>query len=135
MPIMRLPAFYSKGFTLLELMVVLVLMGLLAGVVLPRMSKTYDRTQAAFELEDIRLSLARIPMQAFTANVRYELTKLPSDINQSIPVNLPDGWTVQAASPIVYQSNGICLGGNVVAAYGDTEYEFALLPPNCIPKL
>jgi general secretion pathway protein G len=134
MPAMRQATFYAKGFTLLELMVVLVLMGLLASVVLPRMSKVYDRTQAAFELEDIRLSLARIPLQAFTANVRYELTSLPSDTNQSLKVSLPDGWTVKAASPIVYQSNGICLGGNLVAAYGDVKYEFVLLPPNCVPK-
>lgn len=132
---MRLSAFDIKGFTLLELMVVLVLMGLLASVVLPRMSKVYDRTQAAFELEDVRLSLARIPLQAFTANVRYELVRLPSDINQSLPIFLPDGWTIETASPIVYQSNGICLGGNLVAAYGDVKYKFELLPPNCVPKL
>lgn len=131
---MKLPLLYSRGFTLLELMVVLVLMGLLASVVLPRMSKLYDRTQAAFELEDIRLALARIPLQAFTANVRYELTKLPSDTNQSLTISLPDGWTIQAASPVIYQANGICLGGDLVAAYGDVKYEFALLPPNCVPR-
>ena len=62
---------YNRGFTLLELMVVLVLMGLVVGVVLPRMSKVYDRTQAAFELEDVRLSVARIPLLAFTTNTSH----------------------------------------------------------------
>lgn len=132
---MKSPVFYAKGFTLLELMVVLVLMGLVAGVVLPRMSKLYDRTQAAFELEDLRLSLARIPLQTFSSNIRYELISLPSNVNQSLFISIPDGWVVQADAPIIYQPNGICLGGNLVASYGEVSYKFVLLPPNCVPKL
>lgn len=126
---------YSRGFTLLELMVVLVLMGLLAGVVLPRMSKVYDRVQAAFELEDVRLSLARIPLLTFAANTRYELTTLPSNDTQSIEITLPQGWAVSADNPIIYQPNGICLGGNLTATYKDVKHKFALSPPNCVPQL
>lgn len=125
----------GSGFTLLELLVVLVLMGLLASVVLPRMSLLYEKTMASFELEDIRLALARIPLQTYLSNSSYELKELPSLDKTLMPIQIPDGWRVTAEHPIIYQSNGICLGGVVSAQYGNVQYQLVLNAPRCIPEL
>lgn len=124
-----------RGFTLLELLVVLVLMGLLASVVLPRMSQVYDRILAAFELEDVRLALSRIPLQAYLSNSPFELKELPLSGERVLSIQIPEGWQITTETPIIYQANGICLGGVVTAHYGEMQYQLQLEAPRCIPKL
>jgi len=54
-----------RGFTLLELLVILVIVGLIAGVVAPQLSTLSDRIAFAMNREGVEHALALLPYDAF----------------------------------------------------------------------
>lgn len=116
----------QHAFTLLELLVVLSLIGLVAGIMAPRFFDLSQRLSVRNELLEVRQKLNGMPLLALRngASVRIDA--------QGAPLQLPDGWRLTAPSPVLYQSNGSCLGGTVEVWRGKTLQARAdLLAPFC----
>ena len=140
-----------RGFTLLELIVVMILLGLIGTAVLPNLPGLGGALGRNQELRSIELQLARLGDLAFADANNYYLSgpDTPSDeidrtelLFQGIPVpppatitraplNLSDGWTVQAPSPIFFLRNGFCTGGDLLITQGLRVFEYALAAPDC----
>jgi len=127
------PRVVAAGFTLLELLVVMALIGLMAGLAMPRMYALYNSASMAYDKDQILLQLSRLGYQARSARTGLVLDRLVwSDPVALMPV-LPEGWTVVADAPVNYYANGVCGGGAVTLIYGDRRQRWGLAPPLCRP--
>ena len=100
----------AAGFTLLELLVVMSLLALLAGLVGPAALRTVDNARERSQMAAIRAALAALPVRAFQQGRPITvdaatLRKLTSD--------LPAQWELEAIDAIGYAANGVTTGGVV----------------------
>jgi prepilin-type N-terminal cleavage/methylation domain-containing protein len=65
------------GFTLPELLVVLLIMSLLAGVTIPYLTKMYDSVQMAFQRDEIIAQLGSLNYLAFQQGQGFTLIRYP----------------------------------------------------------
>lgn len=102
----RADADAARGFTLLELLLVLVLVALLTGLVAPRMWKWVEGARERAGIDNVRTELEAMPRRAFAGARRIEVTT-------SGPLALPQGWRLELSKPLIYEANGMTPGGRV----------------------
>lgn len=125
------------GFTLLEILLVLAIMALLAGIVLPQLQTMASRVEIANQRTDIRSSIEGLGYRAYAGGKQIVLAgsygaNAKDAANAAPPFKLPDGWRVQITDPVRYSVNGVCSGGKLVVVAPDrTREAFALKPPRC----
>lgn len=116
------------GYTLLELMVVLVVVGLLVAVTFPNLERLYASVVRSTEQDRILDQFATLGRQAVlsgrdyvvlgTADVASKATALAD--YEPYPLDLPDGWRVRLDKPLLVRANGVCLGGEVTLLHADS---------------
>jgi prepilin-type N-terminal cleavage/methylation domain-containing protein len=117
------------GFTLLELVVVLALLGLATALVAPQGFRTIQTWRRATDVDAALGALA-----ALGARARIEGRRLSFDAGPLPPDALegaPEGWTVVLDRPLVIQANGAC--GDATGELRKDGYarRFALEAPFC----
>lgn len=116
----------QRAFTLLELLVVLSLVGLIAGVIAPRFSDFGDKLTFKNTQLEVRQKINGLPLLALRSASQLRID------DQGAPTELPANWRVTANPPIIYRSNGSCLGGEVEIWEGKIKRTGAhLQPPFC----
>lgn len=123
------------GFTLLELLLVMALLGLLTALAMPRLMSTYHSLEAAYSRDEALSQLSGLGYQAFLARQGFELSAYPASPALPVPLELPAGWTIRAEPPIRFQANGACNGGQVELAYQERRFQVRLDPPFCKARL
>lgn len=126
---------FSKGYTLLELLVVLLILGLMTALTMPRLLTLYERLQVSQQRDDVLTQLNRLGFVAFSQGQAFTLTQYPppeTAVNQPAPpLTLPPGWSLLATPPIHYRANGVCEGGTLTMHYQQHTYPLRLAPPFC----
>lgn len=127
-----------KGFTLLELLVVLALISLLAGMVVPNLQRTIESIERSTQREQIISDIGQLSYRAFTAGMKFELNeeKLGVQLPDGSPMLLlPEGWTINISKPIGFNFNGFCTGGEIQIIGPDkTSEQVTLLKTSCEVK-
>lgn len=97
----------QRGFTLLELLLVLALVGLLTALVAPRLATWVEGARSRAALDALRTRLEAERSLAFHERQAREVTaaKARSD--------LPAGWRLELARPLVWEANGMARGGRL----------------------
>jgi general secretion pathway protein H len=113
-----------KGFTLLELLVVLALIGLLAGIAAPNLEKMVTSIEKATQRNSAFAEIQSLNYRAYTLGQPFILTeekttKLLADGNPIL--TLPTGWKIQIPKPIQFNFNGYCNGGPLQLTAPDGE--------------
>ena len=88
----------AQGFTLLELLVVLLLLGLIMGLVAPLASRSLEAAQRRGWRADLKARIETLPVRAFLAG-----EALSMDAKQ-LPLGLPGqsgGVVLRMAAPLV----------------------------------
>jgi general secretion pathway protein G len=125
----------SNGFTLLELLVVLAIVGLISAVVAPNLQKLAGSVDRATRRDGLVADIAGLSYRAYVLGQGFELsntgqTQLLQDGNPLLTV--PSGWRVTVDSPIVFGFNGVCSGGRLLLQSPDGVVEaLALRAPDC----
>lgn len=123
------------GFTLLEILVVMMMMGLLAGMVLPRIQNIFTTYELSGQRKGLTITLHGLGYQAYTLGreLRLEGGHLTSgQENMDSLLAMPAGWKIRTNTPIIYAANGICNGGglDLVDPLGGIE-QYQLRSPLC----
>jgi len=118
-----------RGFTLLEMLVVLVILGMAAAVVMPPLARTVERVREAGEVDDVRRALERLPLQA-----REQGRPLVFPAGAVLPAQdrpWPEGWRVVVVSSLRIEASGFCHGGEVQATGSAGPRRWRLRVPDC----
>lgn len=135
----RSPAPAGGGFTLIELIVVLVILGLIAGLVLPNMPGLFASATRATERDRILDQIAALGAEAMRQGRDFAVLGTDVDVDpaaytdfEPYPLVVPSGWEVRVEAPILIRANGVCLGGRVTLLHSETPpTELELVPPLC----
>ena len=134
----------TGGFTLLELIVVLLLVGLVTALAMPNLSQLYTSVTGAAERDYILDQFAGMGQKALlsgqgfvvlgtadSAEARLSQQASNGD-GQVFELDVPDGWRVRLEEPLVVRANGVCLGGEItLIRAGKLAYQISLDPPYC----
>ncbi len=121
----------QSGFTLLEMLVVLFLMGVLAALVAPRLQRTYEAIASSGERAEVARNLEQLP---FLAQEAGGLSFAPGDEAGAALLQLlalPEGWSVVPATALRVEANGFCHPATLRVAGAGTVEDWALSAPDC----
>ena len=136
-----------EGFTLVEILVVVFIIGLMSALVLPRISVLFERLFVAYRRDDVLRQLADLGPRAVRESRALHLHSTPDPEQagsarrqspmpapEDVRLNLPSGWKVVLDAPINYRFDGVCSGGRVTLDTGSQRYAYRLSPPHCVPS-
>lgn len=132
---MKYSTFSHKGYTLLELVVVLAIMGIIMGMATPRLTKMYGAMEFSLQKDDLLFQLGTIPYQAFSKGQEISLAEaLTAGKDQLIA--LPENWEFDtSAKSVTYSPLGFCSGGTVRFSKYTKVITVQLTPPFCKPAI
>lgn len=124
----------QPGFTLVEIMVVLVIVGMLTSIALPRLSSLYSSVENASQRSALRGQIEGLGYLAYSTGnaIVLESTDVGGDLSKRSPLQLSQGWRIELAKPVRYSSRGLCSGGKLLIRDPQGGVEaFDLAPPLC----
>lgn len=120
----------ARGFSLLELLVVLALIGMLTAVVAPRLQRTYDAIAGSGEREEVHRQLQRLPLLARGAGERIEVA-VGADAALAARIALPEGWSVRLLEPVRVEASGACHSARLRVEGRGVSEDVVLAAPDC----
>ncbi len=117
----------SAGFSLMEVMVALFLIGLVLTLAAQSSVSTFERWQESIDAKNIRNQISRIPVKAHASMRELNLSE---QIENSVII--PDRWVVQAIKDTDYSRAGYCGEGSfyIRTPKGRTR-SYEIYPPTC----
>ncbi len=123
----------EEGYTLLEILFVLVLIGLVGSLVVPRVDGLYDSVALSGEREDIINSLRDLPARARHQGLGFGMGG--PEVQSLLTSGSSSGWTISASEGLRYKANGFCTGGTVVLSHeSGRSWRYSLAAPYCVPE-
>lgn len=120
----------DRGFTLLELLIVLALIGLVAAVVVPGLARTYDAIVGSGERADVARAIEAVPLRVRASGEALKLE--PGDAAAfAALLDLPAGWRVVLEQPLRVERSGLCHPAKVRVTGRDVTETWMLTSPSC----
>lgn len=123
---------FKRGFTLLEMVVVLALVALFGAVVMPSLLKMQQAWKRRIELQDIAGQLRSMGYRARLQGLEVAIG--PYGVVPPQMLSLPEHWSLSAPVPILYLANGACLGGRIGLTHDQVTEFLDLEAPLCQPE-
>lgn len=127
---------YEKGFTILEMVVVLVMMGFITSLAMPGLQKMYDSMNRALVRNELHSVLNSLSLAVRETGSPLLFTNYPQE-----PSNLPEVFLdrlsllnirLSATFPIYVTASGFCPeGGELLVTQGEYQYSISLRSPDC----
>ena len=125
----------QAGFTLLEVLVVLVLVGLLTALAVPNLQRLSQSVEAATRRDAVLADIGALGYRAYVIGQSFELgaATAATVLRDGNPVLfLPAGWRITSEGAVRYSFSGYCAGGSLNLQGPDGNNERLLLqPPLC----
>ena len=127
------------GFSLLELLGVLAVVGLLAALALPNLRQLYQSAARATERERILDQIAALGREALAHRRSYVVFGAGPGAEddptyEARRLDLPAGWTLELDRPLRVRATGVCLGAQATLRHVDAAeppLRLDLQPPYC----
>jgi general secretion pathway protein G len=114
------------GFTLVELLVVMVLLGLVTGLVVPAGIRAIENEQRRGAMADLNAVLAALPLRAFHDGRAISIDG--AALRAQLP-DAPETLVIETSAPLAYAANGMAAGGQVRAGFADGAWETFTIEP------
>lgn len=142
LPILRTTALSShrtsvraQGFTLIEMMAVLTLAALMAGVAIPAMQRWFESISERAQLTEVSIQFQRLASRAalLSQTVKLDKQSWNSKLNDGEPaLSLPEGWAVSSDKSVIFYHSGVCAGGEVdLSAPQKRQIRLLIAPVSC----
>lgn len=115
---------FQGGFTLLELLFVLFIVGLMVGLIAPRFGPRIDHMQLLSQRQDLEDQLRQLPRRVRLSGRNLELPKdlKMADLGDGAPVlKVPQGWGINFAPPLLIAANGACSAATLTMVFPAEE--------------
>lgn len=106
----------ARGFTLIEMMAVLVIFGLLTAVALPNFERWYSSTQERVGAGEVAVRLQKLFARAALLGQNFELDAKSAStlLGDGQPaLDLPKGWVVAPNQHISVPASGYCTPASI----------------------
>ena len=130
----RMPRMRHGGFTLLEMIVVLAILGLAAAVVGPSMVKSIDTWRRKAAMDVLLDQLRALPGNARNSGKPITISDATL-ASAAAPLRIDADWTLRAPKPWSVGANGVCQGGEVIVGNVYGERTISVAPPFCDPSV
>jgi prepilin-type N-terminal cleavage/methylation domain-containing protein len=131
----------QKGFTLLELLIVLTLLAGIVSISAPNMITLYDRASFSFQRDEVLRQIIELPYEASRQGQKFILVAPQAvaaprlESGKAVTLDLPQGWSLRTNKTIHYNPDGFCSGGEITIIYEQEEVRYFLDSPYCFPRL
>lgn len=127
---------YSRGFTLLEMVVVLVLMGIVTSLTLPGLQKMYDGMSASLSRNELRSVMNTLALDVRSEGRPIEFRHYPADAkllpNAFLERLKPLNVSLELEQPLRITASGFCPEAGIIKVIkGTQEYSLLLRSPDC----
>lgn len=123
-----------KGFTLIEMMAALTLIGLIAGLMLPNFQRWHDSTQHRVHAGAIGMQLQKLYVRAALMGQEFELTAQNASTllaDGQAALQLPAGWKIADQQRLKVHASGYCSAATIDFQGPDAKLRFAITAPQC----
>ena len=127
---------YEKGFTILEMVVVLVMMGFITSLAMPGLQQMYGSMSRALVRNELHSTLNGLALAVRKTGRPFVLTSYPQQPSV-LPQAFSDrlsllGVRLSATKPILITATGFCPeGGVLLITQGEYKYSISLRSPDC----
>ncbi len=126
----------NRGFTLLEMVVVLVIMGIITTLVAPRLQRMYDSMEASLARNEIEAALERLVVEVRNSGKPLIFKNYPDD-----ELILPKSFTktlsqlsvsLEFDEPLNISPSGFCSSaGSLTVTKSSLKYRLYVRSPDC----
>jgi prepilin-type N-terminal cleavage/methylation domain-containing protein len=125
----------QRGFTLIEMLASITLMGLMAGLLLPNFQRWAQRTQQKVDASAILMQLQKLQVRAALLGQDIDLDEKTASLAlaDGQPVlQLPQGWRLMPnQTPWRMYASGSCDNAKIRIANAEQRLEFETRQANC----
>ena len=114
----------ASGFTLIEMTVVIVLLGLISAVVLPNFNRWFSSTQQRVDGSRIAMQVQNLLARAAILNQSVILSAQTAStalVDGKPAVDLPTGWRIKDADKLVVNGSGYCTPATITFVSADRQ--------------
>ena len=114
----------KRGFTLIEMTVVIVLLGLISAVVLPNFSRWFGSTQQRVDGSRIAMQVQNLLARSAILNQSVLLnSKTVSEVlvDGKPALDLPAGWRVKGEDKLLVNGSGYCSPATITFVSADRQ--------------
>jgi prepilin-type N-terminal cleavage/methylation domain-containing protein len=124
----------DAGFTLIEMMAVLVLFGLLTAVVVPNFERWFSNTERRVSASELAVRLQKLHARAalLGQNVELTATTAPENLADGRPaLDLPPGWAFIEGQSLSIRASGLCQAASIQFTSAAQTLAFDRQADNC----
>lgn len=124
----------QRGFTLIEMMAVLVLFGLLTAVVLPNFERWFGNTERRVSASELAVRLQKLYARAALLGQNLELnaTTANEKLADGEPsLDMPPGWAFADGQSLKIRASGLCPAASIRFVSATQSLVLDITPDNC----
>ena len=114
----------ASGFTLIEMTVVIVLLGLISAVVLPNFNRWFGSTQQRVDGSRIAMQVQNLLARAAILNQSVVLSSKTAStamVDGKPAVDLPSGWRIKDEDKLMVNGSGYCTPASITFVSADRQ--------------